>query len=75
MKIQNKTLLATLAIVTTATLSGCNNSEETHVPQNTPEPTLTAEEQEVLNEYTKPTTKPSGEVVEAKDPLVELLGN
>ncbi|HID92254.1 TPA: hypothetical protein EYG96_01580 [Candidatus Gracilibacteria bacterium] len=69
----NKTLFASLALVSVFTLSGCTDDDKS--PAETVAPTLTPEEQKVVNEYIKPTTNAQGEVIEAIDPLVQLLSN
>ncbi len=77
MKITNKTLITSLALISVFTLAGCSDDEkytDTN-PTETVAPTLTPEEQKVVNEYIKPTTNAQGKKVEAVDPLVQLLSN
>ncbi len=78
MKTIHTALIASLALLSTFTLSGCSDDDNTKnniSPSPTISETLTPEEQKMVNEYIAPTTNPKGKIIEAKDPLVELLSN
>ena len=76
MNTTHKTFVASLALLSAFTLSGCSDdAQENKTTAQTVKPTLSPEEQKVVDEYIKPTTNAQGQVVEAVDPLVELLNN
>ena len=76
MNTTHKTFVASLALLSAFTLSGCSDdAQENKTTAQTVKPTLSPEEQKVVDEYIKPTTNAQGQVVEAVDPLVELLSN
>ncbi len=76
-------LITSLTFLSFCTLSGCSENTtnttpspttQTHsTPSTTPQKTLSPEEEKLIKNYTKPTTDPQGNTVEATDPLVQLL--
>jgi len=73
-----KKLAPLLAIITVFTLAGCSDETQNNTEIQataTITPTLSPEDQKLVDEYVKPTTNTQGEKIEAVDPLVELLSN